>query len=319
MSYLQWLYLAHPEYRKLRIVRRSPVSVHFELERGLYQAHFQMRPMFTHVLPGVWMPAGNLASAVRLAMLGALGIAAAQHPRVALAAMLPLAFAVTDTFQPGATGYDAYVRAAVATTNYGTADHIYVGDVADGSSDAARSLIKWDISTIPASATVSAATASLYEDAAAATEGGSWAVNFNRCLKNWVELECTWNNLSTSDTWTTAGCGAVDHDYDSDVSATVTLDGTAGSAFVDFSGSFLVDDVRKYVDGTYNNYGWRVAAPNAEYRGAANVMRNDFVSSDHVTAAQRPKLVTTYTIPNSTITERIRVVRGSVNIHRLGL
>ncbi|KKK68594.1 hypothetical protein LCGC14_2942510, partial [marine sediment metagenome] len=81
------------------------------------------------------------------------------------------------------------------------------------------------------------------------------------------------------------------------VGATVTLDGTAAIAFVDWTGTTLDDDVQKFVDGTYSNFGWLMYAPAVENLGAgADQSSNAFRASDYSTASERPKLVVIHAV-----------------------
>jgi len=218
-------------------------------------------------------------------------------------AVYPFEIGATDTFY--STG-DTYLSNREATTNYGAEDHLYVGDGSGGGDSQCRDLVKFDISTIPSNAIVSAVTFSLYEYAAGDTAGvGDHAVEMNRLLLNWVEDEATWNIYSTGNNWNTAGCSGSNSDYDSDISATLTLDSTAESDYVDWTGATLIDDVQKVVDEIYTNYGWRVASPTAETQGT-NYCYNSFYSLNKGTG-YKPKLVVTYTV----ITEKSSSDTGS--------
>lgn len=196
---------------------------------------------------------------------------------------------------------DTYMSSINNTTNYGTSDWLYVGDGASGETHNLRSLGKVDLSSISASAIITAVTLSLYEADASDTAGvGSWAVELNRLLLNWVEAQATWEIYSTGNSWNTAGAAGSDSDIDSDISATLTLDGTAAGGYVDWTGATLTEDVQKIVDGTYaNNYGWRIAAPNAEGQGAGGLSYNGFHSLDKGTG-YKPKLVVTYHFEQAT-------------------
>lgn len=206
-------------------------------------------------------------------------------------------FDPTTTIQPDATaGIDTMAIDITPTTNYGTNAVLAVGDGSGAALSAYRTLIKFDLSTIPAGARVVDAGIFLNEYSAADTAGvGSWAVDARRLLRNWVEAQATWNIYATASNWTTAGAGSLGNDVDADISATVTLDGTAAAGFVEWSGATLIDDVQGFVDGTYSNYGWGLAALTAERQGtAAQFSANYFRSSDYGTAGDRPKIEVTY-------------------------
>lgn len=198
------------------------------------------------------------------------------------------------TIQPdAAAGNDTYLYAEAATTNYGAAADFYTGN---GGSNAGvdqfgRALIYFGISAIPAGATITAVTLSLWESDAAGAY--SAAVELRRLLRNWGEAQATWGISTTGTNWGTAGCGDAT-DRVATVSASLTMDGTAAAGFVNWSGAGLVADVQGWLDGTFTNYGWLLSCPSKEVRGS--IRYNDFRSSDYTAdAAQRPKLVITYT------------------------
>ena len=204
----------------------------------------------------------------------------------------------TTILQPDSAGFDTYIRSTDPTGNVGTSTFLQLGDNS-GNPDKNRPLIKFDVSSIDSGDTVSSATLSLFEFGANNENGGpaSWDAEMRRLLENWVEGEATWNIYSTGNNWTTAGADSDANDRVAGTSATLGLDPTAASAFVDWTGATLDDDVQKFVDGTYSNFGWVIEAPTAEGAGSAPRAWNQFRSSDYTTALDRPKLVVVHTSP----------------------
>lgn len=205
----------------------------------------------------------------------------------------------TTTIQPDATaGLDTWLDKGNSTDNHATSTRSQIGDRDGAGSNENRTLIEFDVSSIPSTDTVSSATLSLYEyDAADTASVGSWAAGLRRVLVDWNEAQANWDDRLTSTAWTTGGAGSDGNDRSASDSASLTLDGTAAGAFVDWTGSTLDDDVQKLVDGTYsNNYGWLLQAPTAANQGS-NTAFNLFRSSDYATAADRPKLVIIHTSP----------------------
>jgi hypothetical protein len=88
-----------------------------------------------------------------------------------------------------------------------------------------------------------------------------------------------------------------DSDRIATVSASLTIDGTAASDFVNWSGAGLVADVQDWVDGSAPNYGWLIDAPAAQNLGTTERFYAWFHSGDFADASLRPKLVVEYTIP----------------------
>ena len=207
----------------------------------------------------------------------------------------------TLTLQPdGASGLDSFIGDYSPTTNFGTSDVIFVGDVNAGLNQAIRSMIRFDLSSLPLAATVTAATLSMFEYYASDSPGvGSWAVGLRRLLRDWIEAQVTWNIYSTGNNWTTAGASSNGNDRAASDSASLTLDGTAANAFVNWTSATLADDVQKMRSGVYGNYGWLIQAPTIESPGVAQFGGNGWRSAEFATAAQRPQLVITYTLPTA--------------------
>jgi len=195
------------------------------------------------------------------------------------------------TIQPDAK--DCSFRSDQPNTNISSWD-LYIGDI-DWASIAARSLIAFDVSGVPAGNTVSAVELSLYwrlsEDSGGAPS--SWSVEVHRMLRNWTEAQATWNIAATGTNWGTAGASNTSTDCSNTVSAALTLDGTYASSWSTWSGAGLVADVQAWVDGTASNYGWMLKAPAVELSAAVkdNLARN----RTFATTSLRPKLVVTYT------------------------
>ena len=206
----------------------------------------------------------------------------------------------TTTLQPDSAGFDAHITDDAATTNFGTSIEMLIGDNSGSLNIAARIIIKFDVSSISASDTVTSAILSLFEFNAQVSDSITWDTNLNRLLRDWVEGEATWNIWSTGNNWTTAGAGSDGNDRSATISATVNLDGTSADAFVAWgSTAQLVSDVQNFVDGGLSNYGWLLNAPDAEHRGGAPFALNKFRSSDYTTAADRPKLVIIHSAPSA--------------------
>ncbi len=190
----------------------------------------------------------------------------------------------TYTSQPDETsGEDTFLRSTNTTTNYGTQPILQVGEF-PGVARIHRSLIKFDLSSIPSTNTVSSAILSLWINAD--NSNNARTANAYRVLRNWVESQATWNAWSTGNNWTTAGCGSDGNDADltnSHGSCSFTASETVGA---EKQFSMTVSEIQKFINGTYaNNYGW-ILRMNTETDD-----QYDFESSSSATASIRPKLV----------------------------
>lgn len=244
---------------------------------------------------GYQFPLPNARDANRRELLSkrfARKIGAAQYllTGVPLAALAGAVFPVVIDPDFASTDADTYMNHLNTTTNDGNSTLIYTGTPSGNNAQYSRCLVKFDISSIPTSSTVSAVTCKLMETDAGGA--GSWSTRLRRVLVSWAELQATWAERLTGTGWTTAGCASDGNDRAAGDSASVTLDGTSGNAFVEWTGATLTDDVQKFVSATYSNYGWLVEAPTAE--GVANTY-NSFGSSENATPGNRPVLTVVYT------------------------
>ena len=190
----------------------------------------------------------------------------------------------TLSLQPNATaGLDTFLSSLAATTNTSGQTNIYVGEDITGT-EIYRSLIKFDLSTVPASASVSSAILSLY----ASVDFSSTASTFRvyRQKRAWVEAQATWNIYATGNSWQTAGGFGANDCEQTDIgslafSATETL-----NVFKDFN---LTPTSISALD---LGNGWMIKS---------DMESNDaygFASSDNATAANRPRLQIIYSLPS---------------------
>lgn len=189
----------------------------------------------------------------------------------------------TLSLQPDATdGIDTSIYQGAPTQNR-NGSGLNVGDRAS-SLILMRTLIKFDLSTLPSDAVISAATMSLYAD----FDGSSNARTFRvyRTKRAWVETQATWNVYSTGNNWSTAGGFHVDDCEQTDIGSRAFTATETINQFKDFT---LAPTTKAGLD---LGNGWLVKADTEvddEYQ---------FVDSDNATAANRPKLEIIYTVPS---------------------
>ncbi len=100
-------------------------------------------------------------------------------------------FAVTDQF---AAVEDSYISETTPNSNFGN-EIVLLADGNDGSGGEVAALIKWDVSSIPSDATITAASITLK-----LIDSSSGAYNIIRQNTNWSENTVDWSDLSGSAT-----------------------------------------------------------------------------------------------------------------------
>ncbi len=188
------------------------------------------------------------------------------------------------TSQPdGTAGKDSEMYAAQPDTNRGSDNYLAVGG---SGTNAHRSVIQFDLSSIPANATINSAILSLFVQ-------GDYSANARtirafRINRAWVEAEVTWNKATSSVSWTTAGCSNVSDDREgTDIgSASVGANPSVGD---EIQITLDAAKVQEWVSGAFANNGLLLKVD------TENSDEIDYNSSDHATANIRPKLVVTYT------------------------
>lgn len=174
----------------------------------------------------------------------------------------------TMTLQPGSAGIDTHVQQSSAANNGNAA-------TMSATSGTTYPLLRFDLSTIPAGAHVTAATLSTY-----ATSGsGTDPVMLHRATRDWTEA-ATWATSDGSTAWSQAG-------GDVHATAVVTVSFTAPGNWLNWDVTALAD---RWVKGSLPNQGVQV-------RPGAAISGLQLASSDSATASQRPKLTVTFLPP----------------------
>jgi len=204
------------------------------------------------------------------------------------------AFSDQTILQPdGTAGIDTWMNSAAPTATSGTSTSFRIGED-DTTVSIRRGLLKFDVSSIPVTATVTGATLTLTTSAADQAANDA-TINVYPDLRAWSEANATWNVWDTGNNWTTGGSGSAGNDFTDTVMGTFTVtNGVAtGTAFT-FTLSTSV--VQGWVDGGLANNGMLL-------RTEAEV--DDlylFATSDNSTVARRPKLVVDYSLATPTPT-----------------
>ena len=198
--------------------------------------------------------------------------------------------------QPDETsGIDTYGNSTLYNSNYGTEATMYVGRY--GATDWSYSFIKFDLSSIPSTATINTATLSIrvayeYLD-------GPVTLYLKRVKRNWVESQLTWTVYSTGNNWQTGGCqGADDWDSSTVCGSASIPDPASGTITVTLS----TTELKKLIDGTYSNYGWKMHLSDETLQHSIA-----FWSASKSPSSNRPKLDINYTEASSGKSFQVRI------------
>lgn len=197
---------------------------------------------------------------------------------------------ITLVLQPNATtGVDSYIYSGSAKSNFGAAVDMGVGEDNGANNRMARSLIKFDLSSIPANATITSATLSLWTSTDLSSNDR--IIRVYRLKVPFNEAQVTWNVSATGVNWQIAGAsGANDHE-NTDIGAITILNNELSN--IEKPIMLTPAKIQEMVNGTFVNRGFIVVADTESND------RFNYYSSDSATANQRPKLVIQYTISSA--------------------
>lgn len=194
-------------------------------------------------------------------------------------------------FQQGTNGYsgasDTFINGWSADTNYGSSTTLAVR-----SGDWMAGLFRFDVSSIPAHATVTQAVLSVYVASRSNTNGMD-AMTYG-VRRPWVDIQATWNKATASTAWGAPGCNDTNTDRDPVATDREFLNATG--TWYDFD---ITDLARAWVRNPASNYGviikGAVSGAGVEYR---------FYSAEYGEVGKRPRLTIWYDLsgPASTAT-----------------
>jgi tartrate-resistant acid phosphatase type 5 len=173
---------------------------------------------------------------------------------------------------------DTYLSQNNTTTNYGGAATL-ISDGDDPSGRDKRALLKWNVSAIPSTKTVTAASIKLN-----VVDVSSQTYEVYQLKRNWTESGSTWVNYASGAAWATAGASG-----SSDRGTTVlgTFTGTSRGSYTIVLNTAGVALVQGWVTGS-------IASQGVIIMDAANSNGLDVSSSEAGTVAARPRLIVTY-------------------------
>jgi RHS repeat-associated protein/uncharacterized repeat protein (TIGR01451 family) len=194
------------------------------------------------------------------------------------------------TLTPVADTYMA--RWSLPNVNYGNNPRLLVRYHSGNQNEEFSSLLRFDLSGIPANATVQAAVLTLTVES---SEANAWLdLDVFKLLRGWQELQATWNQAASGVAWSQGGAnGSGDREITRSATARVNA-GQGGTVSFDLTGL-----VQGWVSNPSGNQGLllRPTLPINNY-----TMTYRFASANHDTAGWRPKLVVTYSGGGATAT-----------------
>jgi uncharacterized membrane protein len=170
--------------------------------------------------------------------------------------------------QPGPEGKDVYIREN-SDSNYDGQEVLKVGKIASGLD--LRSLIFFNLSSVPSSDTIVSAKLQLYESYS--STGNPLTVDVYLLTSDWIESQASWNNASSSEVWSSPG-----GDYG------VLIDSVVFSS-AGYYNLTITHAVRSWMNGSYDNYGLLLVSEDA---GVGDY--KDIGSSDASTSSERPEI-----------------------------
>lgn len=187
---------------------------------------------------------------------------------------------------------DAYISAAYPTSKYFSTTEMYLST--DGAESSLRSvLIRVDLSSLPTTATVTAASLYLYLPSVSSDSDLEATIHSVTSRDWWTAGLANWTTYDGTNSWVEAG------GY-SDIGAALdTVTFTTEENFITSAGWYSFDvtsAVADFVATPSSNYGWLIAtdqgathAPDETYRTIA--------SSQYADASLRPMLIVAYSVP----------------------
>jgi hypothetical protein len=184
--------------------------------------------------------------------------------------------------QQGLDGYqgsdDTFIHSWYPTDNFAYSPTLRLRSLNESSL-----MLRFDVSSIPISATVQSAALSIYVYSCSNANGMPvWAYGLTR---PWLVTETTWISATATTPWAVAGADGVPDDRDAVIQDTVEMD--SYGRWYDFD---LTQLVQGWVRGTTPNRGVILKT------GGVGSVNYNFYSSESSIATNRPRLIIMYTL-----------------------
>ncbi len=208
--------------------------------------------------------------------------------------------AITVAFQKGMNSYnnswDSYIYRGAKDTNYGSESTININTK---ELDQAKTLIKFDTSSIPVDKTVWKATLHMYLSYFHTYDSIYTAVlKPYRLLKPWEEMEVTWNDAKAGAPWSVMGAAMAGVDYVNIPDDELVLRDSDAPSWISID---VTDIVNYWVQHPDQNYGLLIVGTNSLNRSLKlQFLSNDYAPTEH--PQLHPKLEVIYYQPTPTPT-----------------
>ncbi len=197
----------------------------------------------------------------------------------------------TVTLQPNGTeGLDTFIFSSSAASNYGTLTYMGVGEDNSVINSVGRSLLKFDLSSLPANATITSATLSLWTDLDLSSN--TRTIRVYRLKVPFNETQATWNVRMTGANWETAGAAGVNDRESVDIGSVQILSNEPLNTEKQIA--LTPARLQEMINGSFTNNGFIIVADTELNDGFT------YKTSEHATSSQRPKLVIQYTLATAT-------------------
>ena len=149
---------------------------------------------------------------------------------------------------------NVHIAQTFPTTNQYNIGFIDVGESNLSVGDIRRTLIQFDLSSIPAGSTIITAQLKLYDQGTDLTNNAR-TMSIYRLKRSWVENQATWNVYSTGNSWSTAGAINTSDSENSSVGS-ISMPNPPVSGYVTITIS--TTPIQEWLDGTFANNGFLI-------------------------------------------------------------
>ena len=153
-----------------------------------------------------------------------------------------------------------------------------------------RSLVHFDLSSIPSTATVTSAVLKIYDSGGDFSNNDTTGRAYRVRSRAWTESG-TWNNYDGTNAWGTAGCDNTSTDREATDIGNWSMPAAETAGYKDVT--LTTAKVQEWIDGTFANNGLLLKADKEDSYSMHRYQVR--------TAANPPKLEITYTLPSGAI------------------